>query len=311
MKDPYLEWIDENQKAQRFRIVDRVFVGRTCQGVAVEKRILLRSPSVSRDHAMIDRTASNLRITDTSKNGTWINGIRMAAGSRKDLADGDIIRIGESSFRVVYPGTRLADKGDGSLTEMTVVTSAEMMVTNLVADVRRYSDFSQKHTSSEVFDLMKEIFDTFSVIVNEFKGTIKDYLGDAVYAFWDHQVAPQKEQAFLACQAALRQMHHLDLILAKLSGTCSGVDDIKMGWGIATGSVTMSHYGSRVADLALVGDSINLAFRLCDMANKALPAQIVICSQTADLVRNDLSVKDLGEISIRGRKGKEHVFGIG
>ena len=105
-------------------------------------------------------------------------------------------------------------------------------------------------------------------------------------------------------------MQHLDTILAKLAVKHSGFDTIKMGWGISTGSVTMSHYGSRVADMALVGECINLASRLSDIANKELPEQIIICSQTATLVRNDLPLKDLGEISIRGLQGKKRDFTI-
>lgn len=62
--------------------------------------------------------------------------------------------------------------------------------------------------------------------------------------------------------------------------------------------------------MALVGECINLAFRLSDIANKELAAQIVICSETAALVGDNLPLEDLGEISIRGRKGKEHVFAI-
>jgi adenylate cyclase len=310
MNNPYLEWIDETQQTQRFVIVDRIFIGRVCQGVDVQKRIILDSPSVSRDHAVIDRSTAHLRITDTSKNGTWINDIRMAAGSAQNLADGDVVRIGEFSFRVVYPEHVSADREDGSPTQMTIVTPAEMTVTNLVADVRKFTNFFQKYASSEVFDLMKEIFVDFSAIVNDFKGTIKDYAGDAVFAFWEHQVESPQEQAVLACQAALQQMQHLDTILAKLAIKYSGFDNIKMGWGISTGPVTMSHYGSRVADMALVGECINLAFRLSDIANKELPAQIVICSETAALVGDNLPLEDLGEISIRGRKAKEHVFAI-
>ena len=83
-----------------------------------------------------------------------------------------------------------------------------------------------------------------------------------------------------------------------------------MGWGITTGAVTISHYGSRVADLAIIGDCINLAFRLSDIANKEVPEKIVICAQTAELVRNELTVKNLGMFSIRGRIGEELVFAL-
>jgi class 3 adenylate cyclase len=157
---------------------------------------------------------------------------------------------------------------------------------------------------------MKEIFDTFSAIVYNFKGTIKDYAGDAVYAFWDHAFEPVSKQAVLACQASIKQTEAINEIRTKLSGKNIATDNLQMGWGITTGKVTMSHYGSRAADLALVGDCTNLAFRLSGLANKELPEKIVICSQTAELIRNDLKTKDLGAVEIKGRTGKEHVFGL-
>jgi class 3 adenylate cyclase len=99
-------------------------------------------------------------------------------------------------------------------------------------------------------------------------------------------------------------------IRTKLSGKSINVENLQMGWGITTGRVTMSHYGSRSADLALVGDCTNLAFRLSGMANKELSQKIVICAQTAELIRNDLSINDLGSVPIKGRKGKEHIFAL-
>ena len=83
-----------------------------------------------------------------------------------------------------------------------------------------------------------------------------------------------------------------------------------LGWGLTTGQVTLSHYGSRSAGMALVGDCINLAFRLSSMANKTLPSPIVMCRETASWVTQELALTDLGDQEIRGRTGLEHLFGI-
>jgi len=310
MPKPYLEWIDENRQTQQLEIVDKVFIGRSCKGVDPQKRILVQDEQVSRDHAVISRRAKQLQITDRSKNGTWINDIRLAAGASSDLADGDTIRLGEFSLRVFYPENVTAVTDAATLTDGTRVIPTEIIVTNVVADVREFTTFSQENASSDVYALMKEIFDTFSAIVYNFKGTIKDYAGDAVYAFWDHAVEPISTQAVLACQAAIQQTQTINEIRTKLSGKNIASDNLQMGWGITTGKVTMSHYGSRAADLALVGDCTNLAFRLSGLANKQLTEKIVICSQTAELIRNDLKIKDLGAVEIKGRTGKEHVFGL-
>jgi adenylate cyclase len=234
----------------------------------------------------------------------------LAAGASCVLADGDTISLGGFSFHVFYPENVTHVTDAAILTDGTRVTPTEMVVTNVVADVRGFTTFSQAHASSDVYALMKEIFGTFSAIVYNFKGTIKDYAGDAVYAFWGHTVEPMSKQAVLACQAAIQQTQTLNEIRAKLSGKNVAADNLQMGWGITTGKVTLSHYGSRSADLALVGDCTNLAFRLSGLANKELSEKIVICSQTADLVRDDLALKDLGAVSIKGRKGKEHIFAL-
>ena len=310
MPKPFLEWVDDKGQTQHLEIVDKIFIGRSCKGVDPQKRILVQDAQVSRDHAVISRRAEHLKITDRSKNGTWVNGTRLAAGASSELADGDTIGLGEFSLRVFNPENVTHVTDAAILTDGTRVTPTEIMVTNVVADVREFSTFSQAQASSDVYALMKEIFDTFSAIVYQYKGTIKDYAGDAVYAFWDHALEPINEQAVLACQAAIQQTQTINEIRAKLSGKNIAADNLQMGWGITTGKVTMSHYGSRAADLALVGDCTNLAFRLSGLANKELSEKIVICSQTADLVRDDLALKDLGSVSIKGRTGKEHIFAL-
>ena len=307
----YLQWTDENQKIRRVEIVDRIFIGRDCIGIDKSKCILVDSRKVSRDHAVIKLEGSRLQITDMSKNGTWVNDVRMAAGSSQDLEDGDVIQVPELSVRVFCNAPASIDeKNDRLIPESTVVDSTKMEVTNVVADVRGFSGISQIEDSSSVYALMKEIFGTFTPIVRDFKGTVKDHAGDAVFAYWDHHVAPGKERAVLACRAAIKQAKALDNIRTELSGTNPAIEHLQMGWGITTGTVTMSHYGTNVAGLALVGDCINLAFCLSGIANKEVSNEIVMCSQTADLVRHVIPLADLGLSTIRGRRGTVDIFGV-
>jgi adenylate cyclase len=310
LPNPYLEWTDENQKTLRIEIIDRVFIGRLCSGIEETRRIILRDLMVSRDHAEIIRSGSRLQIKDKSKNGTWVNGIRLAGGSSEYLADGDIIRVGESSILVRYEGGLPIGEDDSRSLLSTDITPKEVTVTNVVADVRGFTGMAQMENSHQVYALMKEIFKRFSVIVNEHRGTIKDYVGDAIYAFWEHGVSPSGELAMLACQNALAQAEAVEYIRDELRYTNPSAGRLRMGWGITTGPVTMSHYGSRPSDLALVGDCTNLAFRLSGMANKELDRKIVICANTARLVRGSLKVDDLGEVPVRGRSGELHVFGL-
>lgn len=310
LSNPYLEWLDENQKTLRLEIIDRVFIGRVCRGIDETRRIIISHPSVSRDHAEIIRSGSRLQIKDKSKNGTWVNGVRLAGGSEVNLADGDIIRLGGTSVFVAYPdGLSQGGLEDWSVPS-TAITPKEVIVTNVVADVRGFTGMSQAENSQQVYALMREVFRRLSVIVNNHKGTIKDFAGDAVYAFWEHGENMSGKQAMLACQSAIAQAKALDSIRDELKSVNPLAESLKMGWGVTTGMVTMSNYGSRPSDLALVGDCTNLAFRLSGIANKDLERKIITCTNTANLVRDNLKVDDQGEVSVRGREGKLRVFGL-
>jgi len=310
MPNPYLEWTDENQEMRRLEIVDRVFIGRICRGIDETRRIVIEHPLVSRDHAEINISGPRPQIRDMSKNGTWVNDVRLAAGSTKELADGDVVKLGETLFHVGCPDHPPFNKNDKLESTQTLVTPREMIVTNVVADVRGFCSMSQTEESQQVYEVMKEIIQTFCAIVHDHKGTIKDYSGDAVYAFWEHGSEFCKEQALAACRTALKQAQAVDQIRTKLSGLNEAAKTLRLGWGITTGKVTMSHYGWRVTDLTLVGDCTNAAFRLSGIANKDLPSEIVMCSETAGLVGDILPMADLGFVSLRGRSGQEHVYGM-
>jgi adenylate cyclase len=310
VSNPYLEWLDKDQKTLRVEIIDRVFIGRLCKGVDETKKVIVSHPMVSRDHAEIIFSGSRLKIKDISKNGTWVNGVRIAGGSSEYLKDGDVIRVGDTTILVQNVNSLPPEQNDSRSGMSTDITPKEVTVTNVVADVRGFTGMSESENSYQVYALMKELFKRYSVIVNKHKGTVKDYVGDAIYAFWDHGVNASQEQALLACLNALAQAKALNSITYELRSTNPVAERLKMGWGITTGPVTLSHYGSRASDLALVGDCTNLAFRLSGMANKELDRDIVICANTANLVRDTLEVEDLGEVPVRGRKDRLLVFGL-
>ncbi len=307
--NPNLQWQDEQGVSHRLALTDKIFLGRVCSGIENDKRILVNNPAVSRDHAVVRLTRHGVKITDTSKNGTWINDVRVAPGASRRLEDGDRISLGGTTIHIACPDMA-ARREEEMWMEQTAIQPTEVCITSLVADVRGFSAFSQKTDSELVYTLIKEIFSRFSAIVNEHQGTVKDYAGDAVFAFWEHPHGFSTDHSLAACQAAISQMRSVPEIHRQLTERGFLVPPPLLGWGLTTGKVTLSHYGSRSAGMALVGDCINLAFRLSSMANKTLPVPIALCRETASWVRQELPLIDLGNQKIRGRTGQEHLFGI-
>jgi len=78
----------------------RLIVGRDCVGVPDDERLILDDPRVSRDHleVRLDRDGT-AQLVDTSTNGTWINGAKVARAFPTGLADGDVIALGDARLR--------------------------------------------------------------------------------------------------------------------------------------------------------------------------------------------------------------------
>lgn len=302
--NPTLQW-QENGESRSVAVMDRVFIGRVCSGAPVNKRILIEQSSVSRDHAVVTVTGAALSIRDTSRNGTRVNGVRITSGSEHALSTGDCISIGTFNI-VVNLGGDVQDSQPHSALDVTTTLSIEEIVTHLVADVRGYSTLAQQHPSDAVRGLLSQLFERFSETVNQNHGVVKDFAGDAIFAFWEHGQELNIDTAVLACRTALMQFGELN----KLPQIALMDTPLRVGWGIATGRVTLSHYGVRQDTMAVVGDATNLAFRLAGLANKALDAHIVVCDSTAKLVQADLPLIELGEVETKGRSGREKVWSL-
>lgn len=307
--NPNLQWQDENGEPRRLALTDKIFLGRVCRGIESDKCILVRNPMVSRDHAVVRLTRHGVEITDMSKSGAWINDVHMAPGASRRLKDGDRVSLGGTSIHISCPGLA-AQREEEIWMEQTAIRPAAVCITSLVADVRGFSAFPHKTDSTLVYTLIKAIFSRFSTIVNEHQGTIKDDAGDAVFAFWEHPHGFSIDHALAACRAAINQLRSLPETHRQLTDQGFSMPSAVLGWGLPPGQVTLSHYGSRSTGMALEGDCINLAFRLSFMANKTLPAPIVLCRKTASWVAQEITLMDLGNQEIRGRTGQEHLYGL-
>ncbi len=85
--------IDGTEEGQSFDIDgDTVFIGRSS-----ENEIQMRDKAVSRKHLKIQRRGQRLFITDLdSRNGTYVNGERIAPGIEYEIAEGEAITVGMS-----------------------------------------------------------------------------------------------------------------------------------------------------------------------------------------------------------------------
>lgn len=98
--------VDDNGKSIDLPIVDTVTVGR-----GPENRLQIEESYVSQKHARIEPLRDGgFIVTDlSSKNGTFVNDRRIYGDSRID--EGDVIRFGLASCRVVSRGSEFGKQG--------------------------------------------------------------------------------------------------------------------------------------------------------------------------------------------------------
>ncbi len=136
--------------------------------------------------------------------------------------------------------------------------SREMTV--LFSDVRDFTSISEGLTPEGLKDLMNTYLTAMTEKVQEKRGTIDKYIGDAIMAFWgaplqDPDHATHAMETAMAMQKGLRD---LDAPFAK-----RGWPELHIGVGLNCGTMSVGDMGSKFRrSYTVMGDSVNLASRL-------------------------------------------------
>ncbi len=121
------------------------------------------------------------------------------------------------------------------------------------SDVRGFTGFSERHTPEEVIATLNTLMALQVEIIESLGGDVDKMIGDAVLARFDD--AGRERRALEAAQAVQRA-------LQARSGLPFGV-----GIGVYSGKVVAGFMGSGDRlDYTIVGDSVNVAARLCALA---------------------------------------------
>ena len=150
----------------------------------------------------------------------------------------------------------------------TAVTRTERLtVTVLMSDVRGYSGIAERSLPAELADQLNEHRQAMNEVVLGGGGTVMQYVGDAVLAVFGAP-EPQSDHAGRALRAALG-MQHAQLRL-DADWTRRGLEPFGLGIGLCTGEVAAAFLGgAERLEYTVVGDTVNLAARLCDLARPA------------------------------------------
>ncbi len=177
----------------------------------------------------------------------------------------------------------------------------DFYVSVLFADICGFTGMSERLQPTQVMEILNGIFETFGEVVFNRGGTLNQIIGDAIFAIFG---APKKQydHADQAVEAAIQMQNKVKSL------EFEGVEKIEVKIGINSGKVTAGSLGSvERMEYTVIGDAVNLASRLCDLAK---PGEILISSSTRSGLESNYSFSNMGTRKVKGKKQSVEMFSL-
>ena len=200
-------------------------------------------------------------------------------------------------------GEQLSRLLPGGLAEMlrregrAIGETEELEVTVLMGDIRGYSTIAETTDPSALAAQLSEHRAEMNHAILAEGGTVMQFIGDAVMACFGAPVPvdDHADRALTAATEMIMRQRALDVRWERDGRAAFG-----LGIGVSTGTVAAALLGSEErVEYTLVGDTVNLAQRLQDLARPA--GRIVMNETTREALRVVPECIALGETLVKGR----------
>lgn len=175
------------------------------------------------------------------------------------------------------------------------------LITVLFADVVDSTAMAEEMDPEDWSATMNRIFDLMAGAVERFEGTVAQFLGDGILAFFGAPIAHEDD-----AQRAVRAALEIQDSVATLA--LDGNIELRVRIGINTGPVIVGQVGSMPSGTySAVGDTLNTAARVQSAAE---PSSVSVTESTYRLVSEVFEATDLGEIQVKGKTAPVHCYRI-
>lgn len=167
----------------------------------------------------------------------------------------------------------------------------------LFSDVRGFTTLSENLDARELTRLMNEFLTPITGVIQEQRGTIDKYMGDAVMAFWG---APLNDDEH-AHHAVLAGLSMIAAVAAlKEPFAAKGWPPIAVGVGVASGTMNVGNMGSqfRLA-YTVMGDTVNLGSRL-EGLTKQYGVDMIVSDGTVQRAPQ-FTYRELDRVRVKGK----------
>jgi adenylate cyclase len=179
------------------------------------------------------------------------------------------------------------------------------------SDLVGFSALGEQLTPAGLVTLLNRHFSLQSEAIQQQRGVVDKFIGDAVMAFWGAPFTGAGEHAELACRAALLQLEAVNafrLMLPELTGLRKNLPWIDVRIGLNTGEVIVGNIGSETTrSYTVIGDAVNLASRL-EGANRHYGTKILISEATRNAASGHVVTREIDALTVKGKAEPTRAF---
>lgn len=179
-----------------------------------------------------------------------------------------------------------------------VLESKRKYLTVFFSDVKGFTNLTDKLEAEALTTIINEYLDIMSNIAIKYGGTIDKYIGDSIMIFYGDPLSNGKKNDALNCiKMAIEMKEEMSKLRIKWQN--DGISDsFQIRIGINSGYCTVGNFGSKNRlDYTIIGGVVNLASRL---ETNAMPNQILISSETYNLIKDEITCNKKDEIIVKG-----------
>jgi adenylate cyclase len=168
----------------------------------------------------------------------------------------------------------------------------------LFTDIREFTPVAESSAPDQLAATLGRYLQLMAGVIQEEKGTVDKYMGDAVMAFWNAP-APVSSHTVYACRAALRCRDELEKLFASPEWAGRARFETRFGLHVCVASV--GHFGAPDRfNYTAIGDGINLASRL-EGLNKFYGTTIIVTEDVKNAAGDEFEFRRLDRVSVKGK----------
>jgi class 3 adenylate cyclase len=207
------------------------------------------------------------------------------------------------SYARFVPRDFLANLGKDSILDVKLGDQIQKDMAVLFSDIRSFTTLSEKMTPEENFNFINSYLGRMSPIIQQNRGFIDKFIGDAIMALFD-------KSALDAVKAGIEMQKYMKVYNSHRNN--QGYDPIEIGIGIHTGSLMLGTIGAEHRlEGTVISDTVNLASRI-ESLTKIYGSRIAVSEETILEVKREgiYSFRFLDRVKVKGKINAVSIYEV-